>query len=121
MLHVRSQNFTQRGVHQVGSRVVSPRGVALLNVNFSGHYIANFQTAFFNLYFMDDQTLCRRVGVDNLSHEVSTTGRRLTAPDVSNLSPTLCIERSLIQNNFAFFTFTQRLDFRLGRNQRNDS
>src|SRR5918993_21866 len=109
LLHMRSQNFTQRGMHQVRCRMVAPRGVSLLDVNFSGHDIANFQTAFSNLYFVDDQTLCRRVSVDTVRDEVSTAGVAQPA-DVPNLSAAFCIEGSLIENNLPFFTFIERLD-----------
>ena len=59
LLHVRSQNFTQRGMHQVGRGVIASRCIALFDINFSRNSIADFKSAFFNFDFVNDQTLRR--------------------------------------------------------------
>ena len=59
LLHVRSQNFTQRGVHQVSRGVIASRRVALFDVDFSRDDIANLKTPFLDFDLVDDQTLRR--------------------------------------------------------------
>ncbi len=49
LLHVCSQNFTQRGVHQVRRSVIASRRIALLDVDFGRDDIADFETRLFRL------------------------------------------------------------------------
>ncbi len=116
LLHMRAENFAQRSVHQVSRSVVTSRRVPFLNVNLSRHHIANLQATLLNFDFMHDQTLRRWI---RIVHQ----GVRLSWPnqhtDIPNLTTTLRIERRTIQDDFAFVTFIQRLNF-VAFDQRNN-
>src|SRR5688572_6183076 len=115
-------------MHQVRCRVVSSRSVSLLDVNFCRHYIADFQTAFLNLYFVDDQALRWRIGVANYPDKRSLISfypfwqgeLSRQAPGITHLSARFCVEWSLIQYDFAFIPFNQELSFLLTLNYGED-
>src|SRR6185436_5480570 len=90
LLHVCTQNLTQRRMHQVRSGVVASRRVTLLDVDFSRHRIANLKTSFLDFDLVNDQTLRRRVSIENDSQLAHWTNHQA---NISDLSTTLGIER----------------------------
>src|SRR6185295_11825338 len=107
LLHVCSQNLTQRGVHQVCRSVIASRRITLLDVDVSRDRITNLETSFLDFDLMDDQTLRWRVSIENSRQLVRWTN---DDANVSDLPATLRIERRVVEHDLAFFTLAQRLD-----------
>ena len=109
-----AQDFTQSRMGQVRRRVIAPRRVALLNIDFSSDIVANLQSSFLDFNLVNDQTLSRRISIEHRRNEVRTacgSGRAPNAANIPDLTAGLGVERRLIENDFAFIAFIQIRNF----------
>ena len=54
-----TQDFTQSRMNQMRGRVIPSRSIALFDIDFSRDRVADFQSSFFNIDLVNDQTLSR--------------------------------------------------------------
>src|SRR5215813_9651983 len=94
-------------MHQMRGCVITARGVALFHINVSLDYVPDRDFSFDDFHLVHNQTLCGRIGVNDLGQHLRTS----ECAHVADLPATLCIERSLIEDEFAFLTFSHRGDF----------